>query len=99
MIGGVNLNNGFQNQTGSVRLNQNTTHEQTYEEDSKVVNAVDQVVSYTQDEDDEINELGSDDNDAFTEVAMEQPAKHLKFIASLKAELESARALITTQKA
>ena len=100
MIGGINTNNGFQNQTGSIKLNQNTTHEQTYEEDSKAIDVVDQVVDSTQeDDDDEENELGSDNNSGYTAGAKKEQGAHLKFIASLKSELESAKALIDTQKA
>ena len=100
MIGGVNTNNGFQNQTGSIKLNQNTTHEQTYEEDSKAIDVVDQVVSSTQEDDDEEeNELGSDNNSGYAAGAKKEQGAHLKFIASLKSELESAKALIDTQKA
>ena len=91
-------NQGVGNQTAGsvVRLNQNTTHEQTYDEDSKVVVVDDhQVVSSTQDGDEDEgrqenrNELGSEQS---TEA-------HIKFIAALKSELESARTLIMTQKA
>ena len=57
----------------------------------------DQVVSSTQDDDEERrqsnNELGSSENIDRSE------ATHLKFIATLKSELENARTLINTQNA
>ena len=75
----------MQNQTGSVRLNQNTTHEQTYEEDSKAEN--DDVVVVDNADSTQEDELGSTGNNN---------EANLKFIASLKAELESARTLVDT---
>ena len=99
MIGGINTNNGFQNQTGSGALNQNTTHEHTYEEDSKAIDVIDQVVSLTQEDDDEENELGSDNHSGYDAGAKVEQGAHLKFIASLKSELASAKALIDKQKA